>query len=349
MAKLRRFVVKAWGLFRDNFVPLAIILAILWLMVVWISFVRGDIKLEALTPYAMFGTAMVTLLLAVATYLMVRETSASRKLNEKLIEENRKLAEAPRIRELIIRVINPLLQSVEEIRGCHERREYMWITPDLGIAKRLLIAEEASIFQIRAESAFFPHPRLAIEQNASVFDQPNQALYRDYKKIHSSLTERIERHDKKAEGFRHLLLDLAKEILSPNFKGIVESWRDLASKSELRELTLSMACLAFNELLGASEKFSYDQPGVRRFKDFWMDKGPPPLSSTHGDFLMQERCNSTNIKDKVEQITKEADGLVKELKRIEADLLQIRDGYQQEYHLTHEETEKKPRSRGVEL
>ena len=71
---------------------------------------------------------------------------------------------------------------------------------------------------------------------------------------------KIQEYDRRAEDFRHLLLDLAKEILSPDFKGLVEGWRGLASKSELQGLTLSMACLALNKLAGASEEFLYGQP-----------------------------------------------------------------------------------------
>lgn len=329
MSKFRRFVVKARGFFRDNVVPLAFIIAVVWLGVVWISFLQGDIKLETLTAYAMFGTALVTLLVAVATYLVARETRASRKLNEAMIKENRKLAEAPRIRELIIRVINPLLESVASIGRCHEKREYEWIRPDLERAKELLGNEqEALIFQIGVESASFPYPRLTIKE-ISISHQLNQALYRDFRNMHPSLTERIGKADREVvkKGFERLLLDLAKEIFSPELRRKVETWLEPENQNALQELTLSTERLAFNELMGTSEEFLRDQIDTRH-RNFWVE---------HKDSIM-EGLTSRNIKDKVEQITKEARSFANELKSIETELTQIKNGYQQEYHLTHEET-----------
>jgi len=336
VGKFRRVAVSAWGVFRDNFVMLAVMVAALWLLVVWLVFIRGGGQVEGLAAYAMFGTALATLLLGLGTALMAREARASRKLTETLIEENRRLADAPRIRELIIQALNPLLESVEKIRGHHERREYMWTTANLGVAKELLgDDQDATLFQSRADGAFLPHPQVKLEELASNIYAFNETLYRDLGRKHSSLIGTIQEYDKKAEGLRHLLLDLAKDILCSGLRQKVETWWGIESSGTLRELTLSTACLTFNKLLGASEEFSRDQIRNGYYRDLW---------GKYGDSVMEELI-SRNIKEKAEHMAKDADDLADELKGIEAELVQIKNTYLQEYHLTHEETEgqeKKP-------
>ena len=343
MGKFRRFGVRVWGAFRDNFVMLAVIVLALWLLVVWVGFVRGGIELEERAAYAMFGTALATLLLGLGTALMARETRASRKLTETLIEENRKLAEAPRIRELIIQTVNPLLASVQEIKGYHERREYAWVTPNLEVAKQLLGGDQdVAVFQ-RGDfergynHAFFPHPWVTVEQHASAFCALNQTLYRDLGRRHPSLIKRIQEYDKKAEDFRLLLLDLAKAICShepPGRWGPIYEKHDvhewgMMNGFEMHDLDLSLTCLTFHKLLGASEKFSYEQVTNYRHREFWNE---------HENFIT-EKLITGNVQDKAKHIVKSADDLAEELKRIKAELSQIRDEYRREYHLTHEETE----------
>jgi len=259
------------------------------------------------------------------------------KLTKETLEDNRRSAESPRIKELISKAIDPVLEAIAEIEGCHERREYMWLKPDFEMAKEILGSEQASLFKFGAESAFFPHPWLIIEKQASTIHRLNQALYKDLGKMHSSLTGRIEEHDKKAEDFGHLLLDFAKEISSSKLlKELAEKRQGLEDRTPLGmvelsiKLRLSTACLAFHKLLGGSEKFSPEQ--VREdadFRYFWEQRKGS---------VMEELRNSRNIKDKVEQITKEADNLIEELKIMEAQLLQIKSGYQKDYHLTYDET-----------
>jgi len=329
VVKLRLFWARACGFFRDKSTVLAIILAALWLIAVWLVYLQGNIKSEELAAYAMFGTAFATLLLAFVTFLMARETTASRKLNEIAIKENRKLAEAPRIRELIIRVINPLLESVKEIKGYHERREYQWISQDLGKAKRLLNSDQdVAPFQAGAGRAFLPDPWIKLEEHAANFCALNQTLYRDFARMQASLITMIHEHDSKAEGFRHLPADLAKEILSSeSFKEKVKGWQEPTSEDKLQSLTSYAARSIFNKLLGASEKFIGKQEAYE------------PFLTEHGDSLVQQLSNSKNNQDKVAQIKREADNFVVELEKIEEQLLQIKDGYRKDYHLTYEEVE----------
>jgi len=218
--KFRRFGARAREFFRDNFVMLALIVAALWFLSVWVRFDEGVIKSEELAAHAMFGTGLATLVLGAGTALMARETRASRKLTETLIADNRRLAEAPRIRELIVHTINPLLKSVEEVKGRHERREYGWVTPDLEVAKELLGGDQdVAKFQRGYNDAFFPHPCITVERHASTFQALNEALYRDLGRRHPSLIKKIQEYDKKAEDFRLLLLDLVKAILSQELRG----------------------------------------------------------------------------------------------------------------------------------
>jgi hypothetical protein len=341
--KYRRLWVRARSFFGDNFVMVAGILLALWFIVVWTAFGQGNIKSEELTAYAMFGTALATLLLAVATAFMARETKTSRKLTETLTEENRKLAEAPRIRELITRGVNPLVESVEKIKGYHERREYDWITTDLGVAKELLGGDQdvavfqRGDFQHGYNHAFFPHPWITVEQHAGTFQALNEALYGDLGRMHPSLIDSIQKYDKKAEDFMTLLLDLAKAILSQEseerggygkiWERYMEGWGSI-NGFEMQALTLSVACLTFNNMLGASEKFSHEQVKSERHRDFWRE---------HKDFII-EKITSRNVKDKAEHMAKDADDLAEELRGIEAELSQIKNRYRDEYHLTHGET-----------
>jgi hypothetical protein len=318
---------------------LAVIVAALWLLVVWVGFVRGGIEVEGLAAYAMFGTALATLLLGVGTALMARETRASRKLSERLIEENHRLADAPRIRELIIQTINPLLESVTQIKVYHERREYMWVSPDLGTAKELLgNDQEVGIFR-RGDSdiAFFPHPYVRVEEHAIALSALNQTLYRDLGRRHPSLVDRIQKYDKKAEDFRLILLDLAKAICSEEPPGrwgpIYSKYMDeagLINGFKMRELALSLTCFTFHKSLGALEKFSYEQVKNEQHRDFW---------NRHENSII-EKVVTGNVQDKAKHIVESADDLAKELTKIEAELSQIKDRYRDEYHLTHGETER---------
>ena len=337
MRKFRRFGARAREFFRDNFVMLALIVAALWFLSVWLRFDQGVIKSEELAAHAMFGTGLATLVLGAGTALMARETRASRKLTETLMEENRRLAEAPRITELIVHGINPLLESVEKIKRCHERREYDWITPDLGVAKEVLGGDQdVGVFQRGDNDAFFPHPRITIKQHASTFQALNQALYRDLGRMDPSLINRIQKYDKKAEDFRLLLLDLVKVLSQERrYKEIwskyMEMWNVLLTTgSHYRALTLSVACLTFNKLLGASEKFSHNQVKSEQHRGFYRK---------YEDFII-ENIISRNVKDKAEHIVKDADDLAEELKGIEAELSQIKNRYRDEHHLTRDETER---------
>jgi hypothetical protein len=306
---------------------LALIVVALWLLVVWVAFTRGDFTSDKFTAYATFGTTLVTLALAMATAFMAYETRRSRKLTEIAIEENRKLAEAPRIRELIIQVINPLLESVKEIKGYHERREYQWISQDLGKARRLLSSDQdVAPFQAGAGRAFLPDPWIKLEEHAANFCALNQTLYREFGRMQVSLITMIQEHDSKAESFRHLLADLAKEILS-SVKEMVKGWHELTSEDELQKLTSFAAHFGFNKLLGASEKFIGKQEAYE------------PFLTEHGDSLVQQLSSSKNIKGKVAQIKREADSLAEELKKIEEELSQVKSGYREDYHLTYEEVE----------
>ncbi len=329
VTRFRDFLVKLCGFLRDYSMMLALIVVALWLLVVWAAFTRGDFTSDKFTSYATFGTTLVTLALAMATAFMAYETRRSRKLTEIAIEENRKLAEAPRIRELIIQVINPLLESVKEIKGYHERREYQWISQDLGKARRLLSSDQdVAPFQAGAARAFLPDPWIKLEEHAATFCTLNQTLYREFGRMQASLITMIQEHDSKAEGFRHLLADLAKEILSSeSFKEKMKGWQEPTSEDKLQRLTSYAARSIFNKLLGASEKFIGKQEAYE------------PFLTEHGDSLVQQLSNSKNIKDKVAQIKREADSLAEELKKIEEELSQVKSGYREDYHLTYEEVE----------
>jgi len=230
-----------------------------------------------------------------------------------------------------VKVINPLLESAEEIGDSHRKREYPWITPISEYAKQLIgRGHDVTLFQYHGNNLFLPYPRIQVNEAVS---ELNRALYYgDFSRAHSSLVSRMRKYDDKAEDFGHLLLEFAEEILSSGLRELVEGWGVPEDPNILQQRVLGTTCLAFNKLLGASQSFSHDQ--VR-------DADLRQYLERYEDFAVKELGKSVNIMNKVQQIVKEADSFVEELKVIHEQLLKIKDGYRKDYHLTYEETEEK--------
>jgi hypothetical protein len=246
------------------------------------------------------------------------------------IDETRRLAEAPRIRELIVRVVNPLLESVKEIADSHAKREYSWASPDLDWAKQLLGGQEVLAFLRGKDDAFLPYPDVAVAEKATQFHSLDQAIYRDFKRMHPLLASSIEEHDKMANHFRQSLLDLSRDVSSLGLKQGVEAILGQCDEKRLRDALLSMTCIATCELLGTPRSFTFDQVGVIRHRELWKE---------HGDSLMEELGKNPTIASGKSGIVREADSLAAQLHDIQEALFRLKEGYLREYHLTDEETQ----------
>lgn len=105
--KLQRGWTRFWGWFRDNFIILAAALLFLWFLIVWVAFSQGLLNIEMFQAYAMYGVALGTGLLAIATIFMVRR-------NSQLTELTRLSLEKPVIGEIIVYTIEPVEKQIEQ-------------------------------------------------------------------------------------------------------------------------------------------------------------------------------------------------------------------------------------------
>jgi len=105
--KLQHGWTNFWGWFRDNFIMLAAALLFLWFLVIWVAFKQGLLNIELLQAYAMYGVALGTGLLAVATVFMARK-------NSQLTELTRLSLEKPVIGEIIVYAIEPVEKRIEQ-------------------------------------------------------------------------------------------------------------------------------------------------------------------------------------------------------------------------------------------
>ena len=105
--RLQRGWTKFQGWFRDNFIVIAAALLFLWFILVWVAFSQGLLNIEVFKAYAMYGTAVGTGLLAVATVFMVRK-------NSQLTELTRLSLEKPVIGEILVYAIEPVEKRIEQ-------------------------------------------------------------------------------------------------------------------------------------------------------------------------------------------------------------------------------------------
>ena len=105
--RLQRGWARFWGWFRNNFIILAAALLFLWFLIVWVAFRQGLLNVGIFQAYAMYGAALGTGLLAVATVFMAIK-------NSQLTELTRLSLEKPVIGEIIIYAIEPVEERIEQ-------------------------------------------------------------------------------------------------------------------------------------------------------------------------------------------------------------------------------------------
>ncbi len=105
--RLQRGWTRFWGWFGNNFIILAVMLLFLWFLSIWLAFRQGLLNVGIFQAYAMYGAALGTGLLAVATVFMAIK-------NSQLTELTRLSLEKPVIGEIIVYAIEPVEERIEQ-------------------------------------------------------------------------------------------------------------------------------------------------------------------------------------------------------------------------------------------
>jgi hypothetical protein len=314
------------GWFRDNFVLLALMVAAIWLIVLWGWFRES----EKFAAYATFGVALVTLCLASATALMARETTRSRKLTEELVRQNRQLHERPHALELLVNVVVPLLESATNRVSMHKRRAYHWKS---WSGKPGFIAEEdLHLFQPFSDATSFycPDPDLELHwREGGIFD--------DLKIMFPELVNKIMFYNdlEIQRGFKGLLVSLARDVLlSPKFREEVNDSRSLYC-ADIACSSLLVSEKDFSDYLrGIVVPEADGQKRLQQAKELWEEKG---------SILKDNLKNNDLISSKLEKISEESKGMVAELEHITGELSKFKHRLMSEHGIYFSDIEQKQR------
>jgi len=311
---------------------LAVIVAALWLLVVWVRFVRGGIEVEGLAAYAMFGTAFATLLLGFGTALMARENRKLVKANEELVKQNNILTYRDYIAELIVGVIEPMLSSANFLETFFEQRRHNWnITEESRIEGDLkeILGDDLELFKVTPGkySGKFYLPTCLPRLSKGV----HRTYYRNFREGNPQLCNGIETFDNKLPGFSRLLFDLAKNIVSDRaFNEVLRSniESDEAS-ADWNEIRLGCAYFAFMKLIGSEES-----PQELRTGFGPADKKAVRHWETNHEFLMEEIGKS--LAEKANRIVRHCEALRGSLVQVKGELSEKEYNYRTEFGITDE-------------
>jgi len=312
----------AYRFFRNNFVLLALMLLVVWLVIVW-NVLRGS---EQFGAYAAFGTAAATVLLALGTALMVRESMASRKLTEELVRQNRQLRERPHALDLLVSVVIPILQCAEQIINMHNTKEYRWHY--YASKPEIIKEEELPIFQpfTDVDNSYCPEPDLKLSWCEG-------GIFQDFRTMFPQLVDEVMVYNnlQRQGEFKDLLVSLAREILlSPQFAEVDDSLR------------VFCAHLAFSSLLMSEKNFSDSllrivAPGdagmrLEEAKELW---------KKNGIILADSLRNNEQIAIKLEQISEHSTAMMIELDEIQRELSKVKEKLMTQHDIYYSEIEKK--------
>ena len=149
--------------------------------------------------------AMATIVLAIATFVIVRQNKKSR-------EDNRLLLETSPIKEVIISVINPIKESASCQKVYLERKDFFGFgygeVKNRNEARKYLKTDgDAELLQIGADAFLFPQA-FSFLYLYNLSERVNQTLYGDFKQRLKPLASKINAYN--PEGFKELLLELLK-------------------------------------------------------------------------------------------------------------------------------------------
>lgn len=332
MAKFRRFWARARGFFKDNFVMLAVIVAALWLLVVWVGFVRGGIEVQGLAAYAMFGTALATLLLGLGTALMARENRKLVKANEELVKQNNISIHRDYIAELIVGVIEPMLSSVNSLETFFGRKHYNWALTEGSRIEgdiREILGDDLELFKVTPGkySAEFYLPTYLPRLSKGV----HQTYYRNFKERNPELCSKIERLDGKLPGFSRLLFELAENVVSGMASNEVlrSSMEFDEAHTDWNEIRLGCTYFTFMKLIGSEEP-----PQELHTSLGPVDKKAVKCWETNREFLMEEIGKS--VGEKPNRILTDYKALRGSLAQIKRGLSEKEYNYRTEFGITDE-------------
>lgn len=323
---MSRLYSSLFGWFRDNFVLLALMLAAIWLIVLW-GWLRESEKFAA---YATFGVALVTLCLASATALMARENTRSRKLTEELVRQNRRLYERPHALELLVNVVDPLLHSAQNVISIHRSRKYNWRY--YGSKPRIIAEEDLPIFQPFSDVTNFycPDPDLELPWR-------DGGIFEDLTIMFPDLVDKIMVYNnaERQGGFKELLVSLARDVLlSPEFREEVPD-----------SLSVYCAHIAYSSLLVSEKNFNDYLRGIvvpegdaqerlQQAKELWEEKS---------GILKDNLKNNEPLASKLGKITEESEVMVAELEDIKSKLSEVEHKLMAEHEIYFSDIEQKQR------
>ncbi len=321
---------------------IAVILAAVWLLVVWRLYLRGSINSQELAAYAMFGTAFATLLLAFGTFWMANENRKIAKQNRELVEANKELVKQNNIlisrdyiAELMVNVIEPMLGSVNSLESFFKERQHHWRpTGESSVGKDLreILGNDLKLFEVPPSSQYSEKYYYLPLYLQKLVGEVNQTYYRNFKERNPQLCQRIEDFDNKPLGFNQLLFDLAKDIVSHH--AINVSLRYEIELNESREICdeirLACAYFAFMKLIG-SEKDPSELPTN-------LGTGVHAKATKHWE--SKRKCLikeiSESLAEKPDRILRECETLKESLAKIKEALLEEQYRYKTNFAITDE-------------
>jgi len=289
--------------------------------------------------------AIVTLVLAIATFVIVRQ-------NRKLLEHNRLLLERDPIKELIISVIDSIRGSASrqkiyletgdffgrgygEVKNCNEARKYLKTDKD------------AELLQIGVDAFLFPR---AFSYLYELSGNVNQTLYADFNRRSAPLSSKIDAYN--PQEFKELLLELLKAILSQNFRNKVKEIAETSNSaygaiqpcdSSWAEAKLELFCayLVFNKLLVSEanfQQFSFcHYVGIieneQMLEEFWRGNSEALMAIIYAD---------EDIMRKASQVLRESYRLRLELEEVENQLSEEKNRLRLKYNFTEKEFQTPP-------
>lgn len=287
--------------------------------------------------------AIGTLVLAIATFVIVRQ-------NRKLLEHNRLLVEKSPIKELIISVINPIKEFASRQKIYLETKDFFVYEEEKNrneARKYLKTDKDAELLQIEADAFLFPK---AFSYLFKLSKRVNQTLYEDFKRRFNPLASKIDAYN--SQGFKELLLELLKAILSQNFRNKV---KEVAETSDTaykaiqpcngswaeRKLEVFCAYLVFNKLLVCEtnfQRFSFRHyvgtiENEQMLEEFWRENSKALMAIIYADEAIMRKAS---------QVLQESDRLGFELEEIENQLSKEKNRLRLKYNFTDEEIQTLP-------
>lgn len=301
---------------------LGLMLLLLWFLVLWIMFRAGWLAIDEFGAYAMFGTAVGTTAMALATVYMAMQ-------NRELVKQNRIMVWRPYYVELIVSVLDPLLESTKSLVAIHRNKSYSWgFELEEQLDGQLTKEVDVLLFKIGGSPQFYLPTHFSLRRLAAGL---NERRYSDLLQGDDRLKNSIDQYEKQVIELARLLLGLAEKLLSGELKlkEAVEKYVPLGIQKgeagyeeELQKNTLYCVEELFKAFLGRRQP--YGRPLIRDFLE------------KNSYSLMQEIYADEGMLNERAQVCKLADSLAGPLEDIDTQLEGIASKYRHDYGITEE-------------